>query len=69
MEREDKYGLGSAIGSDADVGPSPDSGDGDEAADAIEQAAADDVMAAMKSGDKAAFRSALKAFVHLCYEE
>ncbi len=43
--------------------------DGEEgiAADEEEQAAADEVYDAVKSGDKEAFAHALKGFVHLCY--
>jgi hypothetical protein len=68
MKPESDAGLGSMLGSSAEVEPDPTSTDRDEA-DAIEQSAADDVMAAMKTGDKGAFRDALKAFVHLCYDE
>lgn len=68
MKPETDAGLGSSLGSSAEVEPDPGSTTDDDA-DAIELSAADDVMSAMQEGDVKAFRSALKAFVQLCYSE
>lgn len=48
--------------------PNADGGsdDADGAPDEGEQAAADDMMSAMKSGDSTSFASGLKAFVQIC---
>ena len=62
----DKFGLGSSL--EEDLGDEAVTEDEDVAA-VGKQAAADDVMNAMKAGDKAGFASALEAFVHLCYPE
>jgi hypothetical protein len=67
-EPKDSFGLGSSL--EEDLSGEPDTEDeGEDVAAVGKQAAADDVMTAMKSGDKAGFATALEAFVHLCYPE
>jgi hypothetical protein len=51
---------------DADLGAAPEGEDGGDMEEG-KMAAAEDVMAAMKSGDAQAFKDALQDFVDLCY--